>query len=200
MLLRRKNVFQQTGERYGGFCEVGGNHMSSEEPDEQSPGPDAPAAPGTAQGNGPQHAETERGDRPMTKIDGTEFYLGENSTIEGATLEVTGTAQIDGTFSGKLKTTHLAVGEKGRVSGQIVSETGDIEGIVEETISLSGKLTVRSTGRIKGEISYGSLEAHEGAQLVGTINTQTEPGQTGRSSISNVRTMLGGDDDEGPNY
>lgn len=129
----------------------------------------------------------------MAKLDDIEFYLGENSTIEGATLEVSGTAQIDGAFSGKLKSNHLVVGEKGRVSGQIVSQTGDIEGIVEETISLSGKLTVRSTGRIKGEISYGSLEAHEGAQLVGTINTQGESGSGygGRSSVSNVRAMLG---------
>jgi cytoskeletal protein CcmA (bactofilin family) len=136
--------------------------------------------------------EGQQGLQDMTKLDACEFYLGENSTIEGATLEVAGTAQIDGAFSGKLKTTHLVVGEKGRVSGQIVSETGDIEGIVEETISLSGKLTVRSTGRIKGEISYGSLEAHEGAQLVGTINAQGESNSySGRSSVSNVRAMLG---------
>ncbi len=161
-----------------------------------------------AEGNASQDAESERGDASMSKLDGCEFYLGENSTIEGATLEVTGTAQIDGTFSGKLKSTHLAVGEKGRVSGQIVSETGDVEGIVEETISLSGKLTVRSTGRIKGEISYGSLEAHEGAQLVGTINTQNDMAGVsgGRSSISNVRSMLGetakpeDGEDEGSEY
>lgn len=159
-----------------------------------------------AEGNAPQDAEQQGDDAAMAKLDECEFYLGENSTVEGATLEVTGTAQIDGTFSGKLKSTHLAVGEKGRVSGQIVSETGDVEGIVEETISLSGKLTVRSTGRIKGEISYGSLEAHEGAQLVGTINTQSDIAgpSGGRSSISNVRSMLDhskpDEGDEGSEY
>ncbi len=178
--------------------------MSSSEMDEL----EAAEAEGTPvqTASAPVEAGKEGDGITMTKLDGCEFYLGENSTIEGATLEVAGTAQIDGTFSGKLKTTHLAVGEKGRVSGQIVSETGDIEGIVEETITLSGKLTVRSTGRIKGEISYGSLEAHEGAQLVGTINTQSESSYGGgRSSISNVRTMLGdqggrGEEDDAPNY
>ena len=38
-------------------------------------------------------------------------------------------------------------------------------------MNLSGKLTVASTGKIRGKISYGSIEAHEGAKLVGEIST-----------------------------
>ena len=72
---------------------------------------------------------------------------------------------------GKVSVKHLIVGKSGNVSGDISGETAWIEGVVDESLNLSGKLTVASTGKIRGKISYGSIEAHEGAKLVGEIST-----------------------------
>lgn len=119
------------------------------------------------------------------------FFMGEKCSVEGAVLEVDGAARIDGQFSGKLRAVHLIVGEKGHVAGDISSETADIMGTVEDTLVLSGKLTIREAGRIEGTITYGSLEAHEGAQLVGQINTQVHSTRTeGTSSLSNLRSAI----------
>ncbi len=119
------------------------------------------------------------------------FFMGEKCSVEGAVLEVDGAARIDGQFSGKLRAIHLIVGEKGHVAGDISSETADIMGTVEDTLVLSGKLTIREAGRIEGTITYGSLEAHEGAQLVGQINTQVRSTRTeGTSSLSNLRSAI----------
>lgn len=119
------------------------------------------------------------------------FFMGEKCSVEGAVLEVDGAARIDGQFSGKLRAVHLIVGEKGHVAGDISSETADIMGTVEDTLVLSGKLTIREAGRIEGTITYGSLEAHEGAQLVGQINTQVRSTRTeGTSSLSNLRSAI----------
>ena len=94
-----------------------------------------------------------------------EFFVGESTELEGASLAIQGTARIDGRLVGKVQVKHLIVGKSGNVSGDISGETAWIEGVVDESLNLSGKLTVASTGKIRGKISYGSIEAHEGAKL-----------------------------------
>ena len=42
-----------------------------------------------------------------------EFYVGEGTHLEGASLDIHGTARIDGTFVGKISVKHLIVGENG---------------------------------------------------------------------------------------
>ncbi|MGY6628744.1 MAG: bactofilin family protein [Oceanicaulis sp.] len=119
------------------------------------------------------------------------FFMGEKCSVEGAILDVDGAARIDGQFSGKLRAIHLIVGEQGRVAGDISSETADIMGSVEDTLILSGKLIIREAGRIEGTITYGSLEAHEGAQLIGQINTQGRSKRSeGVSSLSNLQVAI----------
>ena len=100
-----------------------------------------------------------------------EFYVGSESILEGAALEINGTARIAGTLIGKVKVKHLIVGKPARVQGDIQSETADIEGTVEDSIEVAEKLTIRQTGRVRGKISYGSLETEEGAKLIGEVST-----------------------------
>ena len=100
-----------------------------------------------------------------------EFYVGPDTLLEGASLEINGTARIDGTIVGKVTVNHLIVGPKAKVQGDIRGETALVEGTVEDTIEIRSKLTVQSSGRIRGKISYGSLETQEGAKLVGELFT-----------------------------
>ena len=100
-----------------------------------------------------------------------EFYVGPDTLLEGASLEINGTARIDGTIVGKVTVNHLIVGPKAKVQGDIRGETALVEGTVEDTIEIKSKLTVQSSGRIRGKISYGSLETQEGAKLGGVLFT-----------------------------
>ena len=97
--------------------------------------------------------------------------MGPDTLLEGASLEINGTARIDGTIVGKVTVNHLIVGPKAKVQGDIRGETALVEGTVEDTIEIKSKLTVQSSGRIRGKISYGSLETQEGAKLVGELFT-----------------------------
>ena len=100
-----------------------------------------------------------------------EFYVGPDTLLEGASLEINGTARIDGTIVGKVTVNHLIVGPRAKVQGDIRGETALVEGTVEDTIEIKSKLTVQASGRIRGKISYGSLETQEGAKLVGELFT-----------------------------
>ena len=84
------------------------------------------------------------------------------------------TGGIDGKIVGKVAVKHLIVGPSGCVVGDISGETAEVEGTVEDSLQLSGKLTVCSSGRIRGNIKYGSIECMEGAKLVGEISTDWE--------------------------
>ena len=100
-----------------------------------------------------------------------EFYVGPATHLEGASLAIDGTARIDGKIVGKVAVKHLIVGPGGIVQGDISGETAKIEGTVEDSLQLSGKLTVCASGKIRGNIKYGSIETMEGAKLVGEIST-----------------------------
>ena len=100
-----------------------------------------------------------------------EFYVGPATHLEGASLAIDGTARIDGKICGKVAVKHLIVGPGGCVVGDISGETAEVEGTVEDSLQLSGKLTVCASGRIRGTIKYGSIECMEGAKLIGEIST-----------------------------
>ena len=100
-----------------------------------------------------------------------EFYVGTATHLEGASLAIDGTARIDGKIVGKVAVKHLIVGPGGVVQGDNSGESAKVEGTVEDSLTLTGKLTVCSSGRIRGKIQYGSLETMEGAKLVGEIST-----------------------------
>jgi cytoskeletal protein CcmA (bactofilin family) len=103
-----------------------------------------------------------------------EFYVGPATHLEGASLAIDGTARIDGKIVGKVAVKHLIVGPGGCVVGDISGETAEVEGTVEDSLQLSGKLTVCASGRIRGNIKYGSIECMEGAKLIGEISTDWE--------------------------
>ena len=105
---------------------------------------------------------------------GYEFYVGPATHLEGASLAIDGTARIDGKIVGKVAVKHLIVGPSGCVVGDISGETAEIEGTVEDSLQLSGRLTVCASGRIRGNMRYGSIECMEGAKLVGDISTDWE--------------------------
>ena len=75
-----------------------------------------------------------------------EFYVGEGTQLEGASLAISGTARIDGKIVGRVSVKHLIVGPNGVVQGDISGETATVEGVVEDTLTLTGKLTVCSSG------------------------------------------------------
>ena len=113
-----------------------------------------------------------------------EFYVGPATHLEGASLAIDGTARIDGKIVGKVAVKHLIVGPGGIVQGDISGETAKIEGIVEDSLQLSGKLTVCASGKIRGNIKYGSIETMEGAKLVGEISTDWDSDDTAAPQVS----------------
>jgi cytoskeletal protein CcmA (bactofilin family) len=97
------------------------------------------------------------------------IIIGEGVSAVG-NFTVPGLALINGSFEGNLVTDELVVGIRGQLVGKVQSRVADVLGKIEEELHVSGKLTVRSSGRIHGLAQYGELEVERGGSLQGLIS------------------------------
>lgn len=93
----------------------------------------------------------------------------------------------------------LEVTESGSFNGQIEVETAEIAGIYDGTMVVRGRLIVRPTGRLSGNISYGELEVNAGGQVNGELkivqNTPTRRGPlAARNSDEDLDNFVVSDD------
>lgn len=79
-------------------------------------------------------------------------------------LVVEGSVKAD--FSGS---EHMEISETGEFKGSVETVDADIAGFFDGTLVVNGRLTVRSTGKIKGTITYDELAVEAGAVIEGKI-------------------------------
>lgn len=63
----------------------------------------------------------------------------------------------------------LEITESGQFRGSVEIENADIAGRYDGQITVHGRLTVRSTGRVSGMVKYGELEVNAGGQIIGEV-------------------------------
>ena len=77
---------------------------------------------------------------------------------------------VEGTVEASVKECHrLEVAESGLFKGAVEISEAEIAGRFEGQITVQGRLSVRSTGRIEGKIQYGELAVDAGGTLDGEI-------------------------------
>lgn len=98
--------------------------------------------------------------------------LEEGTKIEGRLLSEY-PLRIDGVVDGTIESeTKLFIAEHAVVNGDITCVDADIFGKVIGKIISTGKLAIKHSGNVKGDIEYNTLEIEGGAQLSCTV-TQT---------------------------
>ncbi len=64
---------------------------------------------------------------------------------------------------------HLEITEAGHFKGSAEVDEADIAGKFEGTLTVRGRLKLRSTGQIEGTLSYGEIEVEAGGRLTGEL-------------------------------
>ncbi|HET9427783.1 MAG TPA: polymer-forming cytoskeletal protein [Allosphingosinicella sp.] len=75
---------------------------------------------------------------------------------------------VEGRIDGHVRCAQLCQGKSGIVAGNIDAEEARIAGLVEGTV-FAGSLTLESTARIKGDITYQTIIVAAGAQVDGRL-------------------------------
>jgi cytoskeletal protein CcmA (bactofilin family) len=63
----------------------------------------------------------------------------------------------------------VEIAESGLFKGQADIGEADISGAFEGTLTVHGRLVIRATGSVRGEVAYGELEIETGGRIQGTI-------------------------------
>lgn len=108
-----------------------------------------------------------------TKVDTKETsatHIASDTTVRGD-IHFAGRLYVSGAVKGNLTTdkevsTMLLVDEDGSVEGDVEAAHVIVSGRVEGNVFARDRLEVTSTGRVKGEVSYGQL----GVELGGLVN------------------------------
>lgn len=82
------------------------------------------------------------------------------------------TLTVEGEVESTVQARHLVILNGGAFVGKANVEEADIAGRFEGTLQTTGKLIVRRSGRVIGQIAYGQIEVEPGGELRGNISLQ----------------------------
>jgi cytoskeletal protein CcmA (bactofilin family) len=111
-----------------------------------------------------------------------ESLIGEHTTFEG-TLKTEGAVRLLGAVSGEIESkSTIIVEEKAHVTARLTAAQVTISGQVDGQIFCAGRVEIRPTGRVTGEISAGALIVQEGAYFDGNSKMATAGPPTANNS------------------
>lgn len=107
---------------------------------------------------------------PTHRID---TLVGANAKIDGD-IAFRGGLRIDGAVKGNVAVSYedggvLCVGEQGSIVGDVRVNDLILDGAIEGTVFATGRVEIRSAGRIHGDVHAGVIEIHGGAVVDGRI-------------------------------
>ena len=96
------------------------------------------------------------------------LLVGEGVFMKGS-MQVPGTASIDGKLEGELSADTVIVQNNGSMDGRTTANHVRVAGSLTNTTVANKSLVVESSGLIGGSITYNELEIKKGGQLQGSI-------------------------------
>jgi cytoskeletal protein CcmA (bactofilin family) len=97
------------------------------------------------------------------------LFVGEGVVLKG-NFEVPDIASISGVVEGEITAKQIIIEATGVVRGKLSGESVDIRGEVNEYISSTRSLIIRSTGKVSGSINYSEIEIEKGGHLHGELH------------------------------
>src|SRR5919199_3966429 len=119
-----------------------------------------------------------------------ESLIGERSNFEG-TLKTEGPVRLLGSIQGEIESkSTIYVEEKAHVTARLTGAHVTVAGQVDGQIFCEGRVEIRPTGRVTGEINAGALIVQEGAYFEGNsrMATHGHPSPTSTSTSAPATT------------
>jgi cytoskeletal protein CcmA (bactofilin family) len=111
-----------------------------------------------------------------------ESLIGENTVFEG-NLKATGAVRVLGSLQGEIESKGAVyVEERATVSARVTAAQVIVAGKIDGQISCTGKVEIRPTGRVTGEIQAGALIIQEGAFFDGNSKMNSGNNKGGGAS------------------
>jgi cytoskeletal protein CcmA (bactofilin family) len=206
-LARRRQMFKKSEEqewtRFRGALskdrdEVGAVPVAPEPNETNMPAVSSSPPPAAAQGTAGPSFRSSAGDvnvgLPTARLTRSvvaegvdvESLIGERTNFEG-TLKTEGAVRLLGTVQGEIESkSTIIVEEKAHVTARLTAAQVTIAGQVDGQIYCEGRVEIRPTGRVTGEINAGALIVQEGAYFDGNSKMATGGAQSTNNTVKAV--------------
>ena len=94
--------------------------------------------------------------------------IGKGVVFSGKVIEADH-VKLEGKADGELAANAVELTSSGSLDGNVKCDTFIVAGAFSGEATVSGSLSVKSTGKIEGKISYGSLAVEAGGAVLGTL-------------------------------
>jgi cytoskeletal protein CcmA (bactofilin family) len=135
------------------------------------------ASPATIAPSPAARPTTPTAGRPTGRAEAGEkrvLQLGKGISIQGSVTEAERIV-IEGTMESQLlQCQELAISHSGVFKGEVQVEDADIAGVFDGTLTATGSLIIRATGRVLGVARSRRLSVEDGGQLTGRMEMLTE--------------------------
>lgn len=136
-----------------------------------------------------------------SNTNGRQLVIGEGITMSGE-IAACDHLVVQGHVEAALKgASVLDVAETGSFNGSVEIDEATIAGTFSGEITVSGRLTVKSSGKVKGTIAYGELAVDAGATLEGKLGpvkaSKTKDADKTTAGTASKKTTKKADKDEG---
>jgi cytoskeletal protein CcmA (bactofilin family) len=150
----------------------------------------------------PGHLALLNGAPAGAQEDSRRLVVGRGITLSGE-ISACDHLVVEGTVNARdFAARRMDVLEAGAFSGTAQVQDAVISGRFDGTLTVSGRLVIKSTGRLGGEIKYGALECESGARIEGQI-TALPPAPAAAAPVAaaplvndNVEKLFDDADDE----
>jgi cytoskeletal protein CcmA (bactofilin family) len=139
--------------------------------------PRVPEPPRAAEPARPAEAPRPAPPAPMPRRSETEvrkLIVGREISLSGE-INSCDVLVVEGSVEANLQNCRdVDISETGLFKGSASIDAAEVHGRFEGTLTVRGRLFIRSTGRVTGTIRYGQLEVEFGGQISGDIQAQPE--------------------------
>ncbi|HEY7989769.1 MAG TPA: polymer-forming cytoskeletal protein [Stellaceae bacterium] len=98
---------------------------------------------------------------------------------------------VEGSVTANLSCQEVAIMESGVLKGTVEIGSVEVRGLFEGTLNVSGRLLIRSTGRVVGKVRYGQIEIEIGGQISGEVEASPPAKNASKNSSANVGVPAG---------
>ena len=100
------------------------------------------------------------------------------TTIKGE-LYTSGNIRIDGNFEGNLSTKgRLIIGQTGSITGSIICQNGEFEGLAQASVEVEQLLVLKSTAKLIGDVKTDKISIEIGAMFNGHCKMNFDKSET----------------------
>ena len=100
----------------------------------------------------------------------SKLTVGPNIKLKGVEITDCDTLVVEGLVEATMDSRVMQVEEAGVFKGSAQVDFAEIRGVFEGTLNARTRLVIRSTGKVTGNVRYGSVVIEEGGQLGGEVH------------------------------